>query len=367
MKPRLVADILTPLGDLPYRFRIFAAGEGTARWASGDTATFIMDDAAAEMVVSTFKSDGHDLVIDWEHQSEGGLFASPTGLAPAAGWITSLEWVPNDGLYADVSWTSSGADRLKLREYRFFSPVFALDSENNRIIELFSVALTNTPAILRSEPIAATRVRGDLIMTPEELIAAIKDALGLAAEATGDDLLAAIAEIQQALADAVTTEPAPADAPAEPAAPAEASATTPDPDKWVAASTFTARVSELQGRLDALQAAESDRARSAFIERGLEAGKIVAATRAIWETVFDNDAEHRDKRLEDAPVIASTTSVTGGATNTPKTTRASTIGEARAEYEEHAKHIACTRVQYVNQSLSEAGEPALTKDEAAAI
>lgn len=366
MTTHVIADILAPLDDLPDRFKLFTAGTNSARWVSGEQVSFLVDETAARSVIAAFDSLGHDIVIDWEHQSEGGLLSSITGQAPAAGWITALEWVPNDGLFATASWTETAAGQLKRREYRFFSPVFEIDPENNRVLQLFSVALTNTPAILDIEPIAATRVRGDLIMTPEEFIAAVKDALGLAPEATMDEAIAAIAAIQEALAAA--NEPAsgaPADAEAADAS--AASANVPDPDKWVAASTFTARVAELQTELDTIRAAERARGREEFITAGMRDGKIVAATCAVWETVYDNDPENRDARLKEAPVIADPRLIAATSVDTVKTNRQNTIATAAAEYSDNVRHIACNRVQYINQCLRETSEPGLTSDEQAAL
>ena len=50
---------------------------------------FVLDAEAADAVLRAFKQHGTDLVIDYEHQSLGGRYASPSGLAPAAGWVTA--------------------------------------------------------------------------------------------------------------------------------------------------------------------------------------------------------------------------------------------------------------------------------------
>ena len=81
-------------------------------------------------------------VIDYEHQSLSG------NDAPAAGWFKRLEWREGDGLYmADISWTDRASAMLAASEYRYLSPVFRFDKDTGDVQEVFSVALTNTPAL----------------------------------------------------------------------------------------------------------------------------------------------------------------------------------------------------------------------------
>lgn len=77
----------------------------------------------------------------------------------AAGWFSKWVVDPLKGLFANLSLTKYGRDLLENREYRYTSPVFALD-EDGTVSELHSVALTNTPAfcghispIINSAPI----------------------------------------------------------------------------------------------------------------------------------------------------------------------------------------------------------------------
>jgi phage I-like protein len=99
-------------------------------------------------MVKAYGSRGTDLVIDYEHQSLKG------GQAPAAGWIKDLE-VREDGLWAQVDWTSKAQEYLKGREYRYFSPVLRIDPASRQPQELMNVALTNVPAIQGLSPLVA--------------------------------------------------------------------------------------------------------------------------------------------------------------------------------------------------------------------
>lgn len=67
----------------------------------------------------------------------------------AAGWIQRLEYVPGEGLYADIAWTDLGIEKVTNRRLRYFSPDFGT-FEDPRTREkypntLFAVTLTNFP------------------------------------------------------------------------------------------------------------------------------------------------------------------------------------------------------------------------------
>ena len=161
---RLVIPSSALTGDAtPSRILIAPWGEVTS--ANG---TFVMDEESAQLVVEAFRGHGTDLPIDYEHQSLGGVYASPTGQAPAAGWIRSLAAVPPEqadgdgpGLFADVAWTESAQAKLTAKEYRFLSPVVIVRKRDRRVVALHSAALTNKPAISGMKPIVNRVVEGE--------------------------------------------------------------------------------------------------------------------------------------------------------------------------------------------------------------
>jgi phage I-like protein len=103
-------------------------------------------------IVASWQRRGHDVVIDYEHQSLSGQEA------PAAGWIKEL-WAGADGLYARVAWTDRARDYLARREYRYFSPVVQLN-EARQVVDLLHVALTNCPAISQLPPLVMRQQQG---------------------------------------------------------------------------------------------------------------------------------------------------------------------------------------------------------------
>lgn len=95
-----------------------------------------------QKIVEHFEQDKKDIVIDIEHASL--LQADKGQPAPAAGWITALEWQAEEGLFGAVRWTALGGFAVGASEYRYLSPVLIVDEEQ-QVIGIDSVALTNRP------------------------------------------------------------------------------------------------------------------------------------------------------------------------------------------------------------------------------
>jgi len=130
-----------------------------APWGRVESAngTFVVDDESGRLVVAAFERHGCDLPIDYEHQTLGGTYASPTGQAPAAGWIKRLEVRPGVGLVAHVQWTDPARRQLTAGQYRYLSPVAIVRRSDRKLIELHSAALTNKPAIAGMQPLVHRR------------------------------------------------------------------------------------------------------------------------------------------------------------------------------------------------------------------
>jgi phage I-like protein len=150
-----------------------------------------MDAQRAAPLIAAFKAAKNPLAIDYEHQS---LMAAKNGQpAPAAGWIVDLEYRDGEGLFATVEWTERAAAAIKAGEYRYFSPVFA--DKGDRITKLGPGALTNNPALDGMAPVIAASALSPLTQIEEpkmeELLKALRQALGLAPDADEPALLAA--------------------------------------------------------------------------------------------------------------------------------------------------------------------------------
>ncbi|MGQ9919845.1 MAG: phage protease [Desulfobacca sp.] len=137
------------LGDqVPEVIRLLPLGE--VALADGRPPFRVTRESLAQILAS-WRRRGHDLVIDYEHQSLSGQEA------PAAGWIKEL-WAEDDGLYARVAWTGRAQSYLAKKEYRYFSPVVQLN-EAREVTDLLQVALTNCPAMSHLEPLVLQQQR----------------------------------------------------------------------------------------------------------------------------------------------------------------------------------------------------------------
>ncbi len=170
---------------------------------------FVIDEEAERLIIEALCQHGNPIPVDFEHQTLGGEFASPTGLAPAAGWIKQVWRDPGRGLFALVQWNPRAVEMIKSGEYRFISPVLAVRSSDRRAVALHSAALTNKPAIGGMDAVAASnRLGTETNAMPENpneaqrLIGELRAALtekGVSLENASDTnaiLTAAIAEIK---------------------------------------------------------------------------------------------------------------------------------------------------------------------------
>lgn len=180
----VLADAALGEGDPPERIRLTPWGH--VQSTRGD---FLVDEEAARAVQEAFRAHGTDLPIDYEHQTLGGPFASPRGTAPAAGWITAIEAVPGEGLFARVTWTDEARRMLAARQYRYLSPVALIERSSRRLVALHSAALTNKPAIVGMEPLVAAQQFAEAGAVTE--LGALAESLHLPESASLVEVLAA--------------------------------------------------------------------------------------------------------------------------------------------------------------------------------
>jgi phage I-like protein len=133
---------------VPRRVRV--APWGTVESSNG---SFVVDEESAACAVGAFEKHGTDLPIDYEHQTLGGTYASPSGRAPAAGWIKRLMAEPGAGLMADIEWTAQAVELLASKQYRYLSPVAMIRRTDRKLMAIHSAALTNKPAIVGMQPL----------------------------------------------------------------------------------------------------------------------------------------------------------------------------------------------------------------------
>lgn len=178
------------------------AGRFRARDGDGrldDVPYWYIDAELAAQVIQLIDAQANDLVLDYEHAT---MRAAAKGEpAPAAGWFRQLEWREGKGLYAiDARWTARAAAMIEAGEYRYISPLFLYDGKTGAVKRLVNAALTNSPALDGMDELlaqAAVHWKFDLSqmeetnMKPEEMLAALREALGLNDKADADAVVTA--------------------------------------------------------------------------------------------------------------------------------------------------------------------------------
>ena len=366
--------------EAPDRVLIVPWGQISNTGVGGD---YLVDEAAAKSILAEFSSrEGTPLVIDYEHGSEGGDYTPPNGIAPAAGWISSLESEPGVGIWGRVEWTRPGAEYVRTKQYRYLSPSGWREKSSGRLLAIKSVGLVNQPGIVGMRPIVnktsavQPSAEGDGLTGKGSAMNEILKALGLKDGATEAECVSAISKMQTDL-KAATSRPAvaaaisrslalPETATEEQVVEAISKAKTsePNPSKFVPMdehSKVTSRVAALEAELSAGKSAT-------FIERGIKAGKITSAMKGMWERAFKSDPAQAEKDLEAAPVIAPAdgrviSSSAGAASG--GNDRQAVISREAAEWEAHRndREMFASKAAFINDGLRVAGLKIMTKEE----
>jgi len=265
---------------------VFRARDGRPHGIKG----WRTDADIARRIVALATQRETPFVVDYEHQT---LSAPDSGNpAPAAAWFQNLEWREGDGLYAvDVEWTAKAAAMIEGDEYRYLSPVFKFD-KSGAVTELLMAAVTNNPAIDGIADVAAARYlhhpHEEATPVDEELL----KMLGLEADATPEQIRAAI---QALMEKANKADKAEADVAA-----LRTQIEKPDPEKFVPVSAM----SELQTQVAALstqiQTGEVDQ----LVKEGLDDGRLVKSMEGWARDLGTKDVAALRSYLDNAQPIA---------------------------------------------------------------
>jgi phage I-like protein len=162
----------------------------------------VIDKVAAQKMSSSFSNEMPQgqpgLLVDYEHYAH-----SPDGSTEAAGWIEGLQ-ARDDGLYANIRWTTNGLEAVKGGKYRFISPTWFreqcedLGNGKLRPTRLNDAALTNLPNLKGMKPLSdKANNPGDNSPQPKtQMKNKIVTMLGLDAEATDEAVLSALTILQ---------------------------------------------------------------------------------------------------------------------------------------------------------------------------
>lgn len=273
-----------------------------------------------EQMAANFAASSTDLLIDYDHAS---LYEGDTR---AAGWSTEVR-VTDAGLEMRMpEFTKAAAQQIADREFRYFSPVYELESVgkngSERGARLLSVAVTSFPYFDEGEidPIgnnasgatgASTDTNPKPFMDREELI----KALGLAEDATDEQIKAALA------AKSAQTE-----TPAEPVPNGQATpkANSPagedDPVSKLAAQV-AAIAEKLEAKEQAETTAEVEAKADALVNSAISEGKLLPSEKLAYVNSarldFDATKAELDKR-EKGSAMPQRVKVNSGSTSTER-------------------------------------------------
>ena len=234
--------------------------------------SWLLDEAAARLVIARFNAEGMPLLLDYEHQTLTTEFNGQP--APASGWGRNLQLL-DDGLYVEVEWTERAKVMIQAGEYKFISPVFTFDAKTGAVLKLLHAALTNYPALTDMRPVAAKHntFTQDLPMPLKAETAAL---LGVAVDASVDDIHVAVAALKSQKSPAA------------------------DPANYVPLASFESLKGELATLTARQQAAEVEQ----LIESGRSGGKLLAAQEQWARNLGGKDVSALRAYLDSTPVIA---------------------------------------------------------------
>lgn len=196
--------------------------------------------------------------IDYDHAID---FGAPTGApAPAAGWIRELA-VRGGSIWGRVQWTEHGAQAIRMREYRYLSPVFQF-SPDGSVVRILRAGLTNNPNLYLTAISAAEHEDVDM----NELLAQLREILGLDAEADSDQVLGRVRQLVDA-GDAQDDGDAGAGDGGD--------SGDPDPARFVAMAQFQRALTEL----NQLRAERGRERAERAVDEALRVGKLIPAQR----------------------------------------------------------------------------------------
>ena len=180
-------------GAVPEWVHLLPAG-GTVTTVDG-RGPYKVEDYHALMAASL--PAGEKLVLDENHATD---LAAPKGLpAPAAGWITELQFRADSGVWGKVEWTEAG--RKLAPGYRGISPAI-VHRKDKTVLRIARASLVNQPNL---EGLTALHAEENDM----DFKAQIRAALGLAEDADDDAIVAAARNVAGGTETAVQAALAP--------------------------------------------------------------------------------------------------------------------------------------------------------------
>lgn len=228
-----------------------------------------------------------DIPLDIEHATE---VRAPQGQsAPAQSWIDAKpeNFEIRDGaVWGRVNWNSAGLNLIQQDEYRYYSPAFYVDPNNQvDIIGVKSIGFTNTPNL------SLTALNNE--ENPDMDLSQLAALLGLNSEASLDVIIGAVNTLKNEKQVALN------------------SAKTPDATKFIPKETYDLALNRAETAEQKLADDATEQktvAVNAAVDAAVTAGKIAPANKDFYVTSCNAEGglEAFNKFVETAPVIAPT-------------------------------------------------------------
>ena len=170
---------------------------GTVKGAAKD-AEFVFDEAAAKAIMEAFRASAEDpewpgILVDEEHFSLDREKSSA-----ALAWAKEIRQEEDGSIWTRWDFTPKGRELWQSRTLVNRSPAFACtkDGKDYRPCALMSIGMTNAPHFKGLSTLAAARAAEVKNNEGEIHMEKIKQALGLGADATEEDVAAACCDLR---------------------------------------------------------------------------------------------------------------------------------------------------------------------------
>lgn len=177
-------------GETP-RSWIHAASLGTYKHALYGTLKFTAERIKrfADNINNNVR--GIEIAIDYAHDNG----------REAAGWVKAAE-ARDNGLWILVEWTPVAAEKIRNKEFKYFSPEFVSewkDPKSGKVFKdvVFGGGLTNRPFLKDLLPVNLSEVFGEQKEKDRMDLDKLRKALKLSEDATEEDILAAAAKLSE--------------------------------------------------------------------------------------------------------------------------------------------------------------------------
>ena len=289
----MASAIELPDSDAPEWVHLLPSAGGKIMTVDGRGPYQVED---ANEVISKSLAAEYGMLIDVNHATD--ILGPKGGDAPARGWIKDLK-IRADGIWGRVEWSPAGKALMAERAYRFLSPVITHD-EAGKIFQVLRASLTNRPNL---RGLASLNMESVMDMTK------IAEALGLGADATMDAIIAAIVAMKSKKADMPAMQTAMAEIGvalgiegSDPAAILAAARAAKGGTAVITA--LQTEVSQLTTSLNAITAATSLAAATAFVDTAIKAGRVsVKPLRDHYIAMHQENPTRVEKEIGGMPIL----------------------------------------------------------------